>query len=172
MKSSDKFAPVDRPAPFGWRRNLAVFLATGVGVGYCPVASGTFGTLWGIPLVWAMQSLPLWGQIPVAATLVALAIPICHQAEAVLQRKDDGRIVADEYLAFPLCMLGLPHSMPVIVLAFLSFRLFDIVKPPPAGRLQRIPGGTGIVIDDVIAALYSLGLNHLVFWLMGRVGVL
>lgn len=160
----EKYAPVDRPPPGGWRRRLSLALATGFGLGYSPVASGTVGTLWGILLVAALNA---WGHaagIALAAVLLAaLAIPVCHDAEAVLGRKDDGRIVADEYLTFPLCMLGLPF-WPMIGIAFVTCRFFDIVKPPPARRLQDLPGGTGIVLDDVVASLYSLALNHAIYW--------
>jgi phosphatidylglycerophosphatase A len=168
MRTSDKFAPVDRPAPAGWRRGLALFLATGAGLGCSPVASGTVGSVWGLLLVWAMQPLPLWGQTILAIALCLLAVPICHAAESALGRKDDGRIVADEYMTFPVCMLGLPCTPLMLAAAFLSCRFFDIVKPPPADRLQRIPGGIGIVIDDVVAALYSLAVNQALYWLAIR----
>lgn len=163
MNPDEKYSRVDRPAPTGWRRRLALFAATGAGLGYSPVASGTVGSVWGLLLVWGMQPLPVWGQAILAAVLCLAAVPICHQAEAVLGRKDDGRIVADEYLTFPLCMLGLPFSPLMLATAFLTCRFFDIVKPPPASQLQRIPGGIGIVIDDVVATLYSLALNHALY---------
>jgi phosphatidylglycerophosphatase A len=164
--SDAKFSPVDRPAPTGLRRTVSVWIATGFGLGYSPVASGTVGSVWGIPLVWAMQGFPLVGQIGYAVALCLLAIPFCHDAEAVFARKDDGRIVADEYLTFPLCMLGLPFSLEMVVVAFLTCRFFDIVKLPPANQLQRIQGGTGIVIDDVFACLYSLAANHVIYHLV------
>jgi phosphatidylglycerophosphatase A len=164
--TKEKFSPIDRPAPTGWRRMVSLGVATGAGLGYSPVASGTVGTVWGIPLVWGLSGLPGLGwQVAAAIALAVLAIPFCHDAEAVFARKDDGRIVADEYLTFPLCMLGLPFSLETVILAFLTNRFFDIVKLPPARGLQRIPGGTGIVIDDVVAALYSLVANHLVYHL-------
>ena len=165
--SSEKFSPVDRAAPRGGRRAVSLFVATGAGFGYCPVASGTVGALWGIPLVWALlHYLPGLGlQVGAAVLLTALAVPFCHDAEAVFKRKDDGRIVADEYMTFPLCMLGLPFTPGVIVVAFLTNRVFDVLKLPPASSLQRVPGGAGIVIDDAVAALYSLAVNHLFYHL-------
>lgn len=164
--STEKFSPVDREPPQGMRHHLAVFFATGAGFGFSPIASGTVGTLWGIPIVWAMHAaglgLPLF--ILVSIVLCLVAVPVCHDAEAVFGRKDDGRIVADEYATFPLCMIGLPFEPATVVIAFLTHRFFDILKLPPAAGLQRITGGPGIVIDDVAASVYSLAANHALWW--------
>lgn len=164
--SSEKFSPVNRAAPSGIRRRLAVLVATGAGLGYSPVASGTVGSLWGIVLVLGLRGLPAWGQVVAAAILVLAAIPICHDAEAVFNRKDDGRIVADEFMTFPVCMIGLPADPYLIAVAFVTNRFFDIVKLPPAAQLQRIPGGIGIVLDDLAAATYSLAVNWAVYLLV------
>jgi len=147
----------------------AVMLATGFGLGLVPVASGTFGTILALPLVWMIWEwfgLGIGWQIMLSAALSLLAIPICSVAERHYGTKDDGRIVADEYMTFPLCMIGLPWNPWVVLLSFLSCRFFDIAKPAPADRLQRIKGGTGIVIDDVVASLYSLIFNHLAYHLV------
>lgn len=152
-------------------KRICLLLATGMGLGYSPIASGTVGTVWGLLIVWGIDSLPgltLTAYIIVSAVLVFVAIPICDVAEKVLGKKDDGRIVADEYLTFPICMIGLPVTPLVLGIAFLSNRFFDIWKPPPARQLQRLSGGLGVVIDDVLAALYSLALNHVVYALFLR----
>ena len=165
---SHRHQPVNRPAPAGALRRLTVALATGLGFGYSPVASGTAGALWGLVLAAGVAGLPgLPAQIAAAAVLTVLAVPLCGAAEAVFARRDDRRIVADEFLTFPLCMLGLPFTPAVCVVAFLTNRFFDIVKPPPANRLQEWPGGGGVVADDVVAALYSLAVNHLLVRLLG-----
>jgi len=150
----------------------AVWLATGFGLGLVPVASGTFGTLLALPIVWLFwdhwQIGVVWQdvvlQTVLAVVLSLAAIPVCSVAERHFGTKDDGRIVADEYMTFPLCMIGLPWNPWVLLTAFLSCRFFDIAKPAPADQLQRIKGGTGIVIDDVVASLYSLLFNHVVYW--------
>jgi phosphatidylglycerophosphatase A len=144
-------------------RRLSVWLATGFGLGLAPIASGTFGTLPGIAIVVAVWPLGLAWQCLVAAVLPLLAIPICDAAEKHFGKKDDGRIVADEYLTFPIAMVGLPLAPWVVALAFVSSRIFDIVKPPPARGLQELHGGLGIVIDDVVASLYALAFNHLAY---------
>ena len=152
-------------------KSLGLILATGFGLGLSPVASGTVGTLLGLPIVYGMAYIPsLIGQTGLCVLLAILAVPICDIAEKRFQKKDDGRIVADEYLTFPICMLGLPLHPLVLLVAFLSNRFFDIVKIPPAYQLQRLPGGWGIVMDDVMAAIYSLGFNHVVVYLLIKQG--
>lgn len=156
----------------GWRK-LIILLATGFGLGLSPMASGTAGTLLGLPLMLVLA--PLWthpessgalmAQIIVTLCLGLVAIPICDAAEKHFGRKDDGRIVADEFMTFPIGLLGLPLNPWVIALAFFTNRLFDVLKPFPAHRLQRLPGGLGIVVDDVVAAFYSLLVNHAVYYL-------
>lgn len=153
-----------------FHRRLAVVLATGFGLGFSPFASGTVGTLLGVVIVGGMQYLDglVW-QALVAVALCFVAVPICDVAESHFGKKDDGRIVADEYLTFPISMLGLPFVPWVIGMCFVTNRVFDIFKPPPANALQRLRGGWGIVVDDVVAACYSLALNHLLyFFIAGR----
>ncbi|MCX6992775.1 MAG: phosphatidylglycerophosphatase A [Kiritimatiellaeota bacterium] len=161
-----------------WRKPI-VLLATGFGLGLSPVASGTAGTLLGLPIMLGLA--PLWAhpafrahsgsgelmaQMIAALGLLLLAIPICDVAEKHFGRKDDGRIVADEFMTFPIGLLGLPLSPWVLALAFFTNRVFDVLKPFPAKGLQRLPGGLGIVVDDGVAALYSLLVNHAVYYLV------
>lgn len=150
-----------------------VLLATGFGLGLSPVASGTTGALLGLPLMLLLK--PFWSsygcanlllQISVALGLMLLAIPVCAVAEKHFGRKDDARVVADEFLTFPIGLLALPLEPGVLALAFFTNRCFDVLKPFPAYRLQRLSGGWGIVLDDAIAASYSLLVNHLLYWLL------
>ena len=164
-----------------WRKPV-ILLATGFGLGLSPVASGTAGTLLGFPIMLCLA--PLWAhpafrahsggalmaQAIAALCLILLAIPICDAAEKHFGRKDDGRIVADEFMTFPIGLLGLPLSPWVLAMAFCTNRVFDVLKPFPANRLQRLPGGLGIVVDDGVAALYSLLVNHAVYYLVLRYG--
>jgi phosphatidylglycerophosphatase A len=159
--SGEGRASTRTPQPVLW-------LATGFGLGYSPIASGTTGSLLGIGIVLAVWPSGLAWQIATGILGSLIAIPICSAAERHFGRKDDGRIVADEYLTFPLSMLGLPLTPWVLAMAFVSNRCFDILKPPPARDLQRLSGGLGIVIDDVFAALYSLALNHLLYAIVLR----
>jgi len=146
-------------------RKLQLAVATGFGFGLCPVASGTVGMLWGVPLAWGVVRLPVPWAIAAAGVLAALAVPVCSTAERWFGRKDDGRIVADEYLTFPIALLGLPLQEAPLMLpvAFVVVRICDILKPWPARSLQALHGGLGIVIDDVAAALYGLAVNWTIY---------
>ncbi len=152
-----------------WKKPLIV-IASGFGLGCFPVASGTAGTIPGVLLVIVASPLSLVARIVIAVLLVPLAIYLCDLAEKHFGVKDDHRIVADEFLTFPICMLGLPLTPWVLCMAFVTNRIMDIIKPPPARGLQSLPGGWGIAIDDTISSFYSLLLNHalyalVIFWM-------
>ena len=147
-----------------------VFVATGFSTGIAaPFASGTFGSIPGVALAYAFCalhfSMPL--QIAIAAVLTLMAIPVCTIAEKVFAKKDDGRIVADEWMLYPIAVAGLPllsFQSPLWCVAwgalfFCVIRFFDIVKFPPCRKIQILPGGWGVVLDDLIANVYSLGAN-------------
>jgi len=146
---------------------MILFLATGFGLGFSPVASGTVGSLPGLAILFVMGSFDLIWQIALCICLTILAIPICGMAEDIYGRKDDGRIVADEYLTFPICMLGLPWAAHpwLLLVGFVVNRIMDIIKPPPARQAQSLVGGFGIVIDDLFSSLYALGINHAIWYL-------
>ncbi|MDA0576980.1 MAG: phosphatidylglycerophosphatase A [Verrucomicrobia bacterium] len=149
---------------------ITIWLATGFGLGYSPVASGTFGTLPGLLIVMALAGESLRTQIIAAVVMAVVAIPICSHAEEKFGRKDDGRIVADEYGTFLIATLGLPWlAHPWLLgLAFVTSRITDIIKPPPARQSQSLTGGVGIVMDDVFSTLYALALNHGIWWAVER----
>ena len=148
-------------------KKFVLFLATGCGIGlFVPFAPGTFGSLPGVALAWWMASWVPSVQALVALALAAAAIPVCSIAEKMLGVKDDGRITADEWMLYPIAVLGLPlQTLPFWALAvfFAVVRLVDIVKPPPARQLQAFHGGFGIVIDDFFANLYSLVINWTIY---------
>lgn len=149
---------------------FTLFMATGCGISlFVPFAPGTFGSLPGVALAYAIALLPVWAQIPACLALTLLAIPVCGKAESILGIRDDGRISADEWMLFPIAVVGLPLlSLPWWAMAvfFGVVRLIDIIKPPPAKRLQSLPGGRGIVVDDLIANLYALAVNWIIFALI------
>ena len=149
-------------------KKFCIFVASGFGIGlFAPFAPGTFGSIPGVALAYAVSVLPLWLQMPVCLGFTLLAIPFCDVAEKAFGIKDDGRIVADEWMLYPIAVIGIPlHDLPwwSMALFFLVVRALDIVKPPPARQLQAIPGGRGIVVDDFVANLYALGVNWLIYW--------
>ena len=153
-------------------KRFCVFIASGFGLGLvAPFAPGTFGSLPGVALAYAVCALPFALQPPICLGLTLLAIPFCGIAEKALGIQDDGRIAADEWMLYPIALVGIPLSnLPwwAMVVFFCVVRLVDVVKPWPCRRLQAISGGRGIVIDDFIANLYSLAINWVVFLTLFR----
>lgn len=148
-------------------KNFIKWIAIGFGTGLSPIMPGTVGTLVGLPLTWGLMQIPSVGtQVIVCVALTLLSIPICEVAEKVIGGKDPGCIVADEYLTLPITVIGLTNPWAVLS-GFVLHRIFDITKPPPIKQLQHIHGGFGITIDDFLAALIALGLNHLLFHFIG-----
>jgi len=139
-------------------------LATGFGSGLSPFAPGTMGTLVGIPICLACLPLTWPARFLVVIVLSALAIYISGCAEIIYQKKDDQRIVIDEIAGFQVAMLPVAITGLNICAAFVLFRIFDIWKPFPVNKLQDLPGGWGVVIDDVAAGIYAgvlmLALNY------------
>jgi phosphatidylglycerophosphatase A len=146
---------------------LVKFFATGFGLGYSPFASGTVGTLPALLIVipMAIMDFGIGMQLAVTAALCIIAVPLCSAAESIFGRKDDGRIVADEYMTFSLCLIGIPWlEWPAfLAIAFIVSRIMDIIKPPPARESQALASGIGIVMDDVLANIYALIVNHLIW---------
>lgn len=153
-------------------KKIVWFLATAGGLGLSPFAPGTIGSLPGAALAFGLASSGVgWGiHAALAAVLAVAAIPVCDAAEKAFGTKDDRRIVADEYMTFPICTIALPlvQAPWLLAVAFVTNRLLDIVKPPPARQIQSVRGGAGIVLDDVFSSLYALGLNHAVWWTFQR----
>lgn len=140
-------------------RTLILFLATGAYSGYAPVASGTVGTLVAIPLIFLSAQLFSFSVILHLAVIVLAIVGACwvtDVADHELEEHDSGKIVIDEIVGFLVAMAAMDASLSRLFLAFFLFRLFDIVKPPPASFFdQKVPGGIGVVLDDVCAGLYT-----------------
>ena len=157
------------PSSLPTGRKIIILLANGFGLGNSPVASGTVGALLGIPLAIALSALygHVWLQVAVAASLTYLCVPLCDAAEKIYGTKDDGRIVADEYLLFPICVIAQRplwdmfctgewfHAVVFLGMAFVISRISDIIKAYPARQLLEMPGGLGIVLDDFFADVYA-----------------
>ncbi len=134
---------------------FVLLFATGFGVGFSPIVPGTMGTLMAIPIYYFLSSIstPLYELT--LATLFFFSSWIAGQAERYWEKKDDQRIVIDEIMGFLVTMLWLPKSPLFIIAGFLLFRFFDILKPFPIRRLQRVKAGYGVVLDDVLAGVYA-----------------
>lgn len=154
------------PPPRPRARLLAdpvMFCALGFGSGLVPRAPGTAGTVVGVLLAAALAGVgtadPLY--LGATAALIAAGVPICRHAGRRLGQHDHPAIVWDELASFPLVLLGLPAEWPWLLAGFVAFRAFDVLKPWPIRWLdQNLPGGLGVMADDVAAALAACGVLH------------
>jgi phosphatidylglycerophosphatase A len=135
-------------------RFIAV-LATGFGAGYAPLAPGTAGTLVAIPIFLFLSLIPFPLYELTILTFFFFASWISGEAQRNWGRKDDPRIVIDEILGYLIAMLWLPKTTRFIIFGFFLFRFFDIIKPPPIRLLEKVKGGYGVVLDDVLAGVYA-----------------
>jgi phosphatidylglycerophosphatase A len=143
------------------------FLAFGFGTGLAPVAPGTFGSIPGVLLFWLTLGCGLYVQLGVAVALVVAGVWICGESARRIGVHDHGGIVWDEIAGMYITLFLAPVTVPGFVVAFLLFRAADIVKPWPIRDLDhRIHGGLGIMLDDLVAALYAALLLALYGWLM------
>ena len=140
---------------------LKYALATCGYLGAAPVAPGTFGTLGGVAIAWALSGTDqyaLWVLLA-AAAVTALGVALGAWAERAAGGKDPGFFVLDEVAGYLLVAWWTEGpSLLALFVAFCAFRFFDIVKPPPIRRVERVGGGVGIVLDDLVAGVYGLVL--------------
>ena len=141
-----------RDAGFGTRLGLAI--ATSLGVGYVPVASGTFGSAAGLVL-WAVLPSTMVVQATAIVVLFVVGSWAGSVAERHFGRTDPGEVVVDEVMGMLLTLFLTGVGWTGAVAGFFLFRLFDIVKPFPARRLEHLPGGVGVMADDAMAAIYA-----------------
>jgi len=134
---------------------IATAIATGFGSGYSPVAPGTAGSLVGLALFWAVHHLPLAGQVAATAVAFALGVVSASRVARRLGLEDPGLVVADEVAGMWITLLGLPLTGVTAAAGFVLFRILDVFKPYPARDLERLPGGWGIMCDDVMAGIYA-----------------
>ena len=142
-------------------KHLALYIATCGYVGHVPVAPGTFGSAAGLVLLWALRALGSSAlEIAFVVVLLALGVWSATIAERSSGRVDPGIVVIDEVVGMIVTMMFIPASTFSIVAGFLVFRVLDILKPWPTRRLERLPGGAGIMADDVMAAVYGNVVMH------------
>jgi phosphatidylglycerophosphatase A len=140
-------------------RTLALLLATAGGVGYFPIAPGTAGSLVAMPLLPLLAGLrqraPLAGWLAVVA-IVLTALWAADYADRIFPGHDHGRIVIDEVAGMVVAGTFVPGTWGAAVLVFVLFRILDVVKPWPAGLIdRRVPYGLGVVGDDLVAGIYA-----------------
>jgi phosphatidylglycerophosphatase A len=144
-----------------------ILVATGFGFGYSPIAPGTVGALVGIPLVVAGSWLPApYWQLPGLVLLFFVAVWTAAKSIEFFGTKDPKPCVIDEIVSLPITFVGTPLDPVTLAVGFVLNRVLDIIKPPPARQFERLPGGWGIVADDVASGIYANLLLQLFYKLV------
>ena len=148
-------------------RAFGVFIATGGYAGYVPVAPGTAGSLVGL----GVHALVRWSggcrlEVLVVSMIVVVGIWSASVGERHFGREDPGYIVIDEVAGMLVTLLWLPVTWLGALVGFLAFRVFDIFKPFPARSAERLPRGWGVMVDDLVAAVYGHLVVRLLVWVM------
>ena len=143
-----------------------MILATGFGAGYGPIAPGTWGSLPGLAAAFGLHRLAgPWAVLGGALFFAAAGSWAAGRAERLLAEKDPGRVVVDEIAGQLVTLSFVPMTLEILVVGFFLFRALDVLKPWPARRLEDLPGGSGIMADDLMVGLYAnLILHGLIVW--------
>ncbi|NOQ66179.1 MAG: phosphatidylglycerophosphatase A [Desulfobacterales bacterium] len=143
---------------------LIMFIATGCYSGYLPKAPGTWGSLLGLLLFFLLHTLSLEIYLAVIAGIFVIGTFAAGEAEKIMDHQDPGLVVIDEIVGMLITMIAVPATPLAMVLGFILFRIFDILKPFPINFFdQRFHGGLGIMLDDVMAGIYSLIILQVLF---------
>ena len=135
---------------------LTHFLGLGFGSGLAPFAPGTFGSLVALPIILLLQFHPLWSYLVVTTLAVSCGVIICQRVADDLGVHDHPAIVWDEIAGMLITFIALPLTPLTLLLGFVLFRFFDIVKPFPIRLIdKKVDGGLGIMLDDVIAGIFA-----------------
>ncbi len=150
-----------RVAPKVIFSNPVHFLAFGFGSGLSAKAPGTVGTLVSLPMVLMMMHSSLWGYLVCLVVLTIFGVYICGESARRLGIHDHPGIVWDEFVGMAITMTAVPFSWLNLLLGFVMFRFFDIVKPWPIREVDHsLSGGIGIMLDDILAGVFSCALLH------------
>ena len=150
--STEAVVPTRRPRAGG---RLAAIVATGLGAGYSPIAPGTAGSLVGLLLFWPLRTLPAALQVAALVVVFLAGTAAATRVARASGIEDPGIVVVDEVVGMWTSLLFLPFTPVTAALGFVLFRIFDVVKPYPARDLEALPGGWGIMSDDLMAGVYA-----------------
>ena len=160
VDSAPRATGVSRPL------SLPVVVATAAGIGFVPFAPGTFGSIPGLALALASRALgPWWLEGVLVVLIFAAGVWAAQEAETHFGRIDPGPVVIDEVVGMLITTLFLPLSWTGWLVGFLVFRVCDVIKPFPAGRAERLPGGWGVMCDDVLAGVWGYAIMRGLLWL-------
>jgi len=143
-----------------------IWLASGCYSGYFPHAPGTAGTMVGILVYFLFSFFPPWIYLLSSTAVFFLAWWVSERAEVLFAEIDSPKIVIDEIAGYLIAMALLPRTLTTVIGGFLFFRIFDIMKTPPAGSVERrLSGGLAVVLDDAVAGIYAnLLLHAVIYW--------
>lgn len=136
-------------------KTIIKMVSSGLYAGYSPVAPGTIGSLLGVLIYLQLISYPSL-YILAVLLLFTLGFLICGKAEEIFGKKDSPKIVIDEVASMCLVYLFIKPTWFMLITGFILFRIFDIIKPPPARKLEKVSGSKGVMLDDLIAACYTI----------------
>jgi len=142
------------------------FIGSGFYTGYSPYVSGTVGSLAALIIYLIPGFEQLFVIIPAILIFMVYGIFLGNKFE-VEYGKDPSQCTVDEVVGMWISLIALPKTFGIVAIAFILWRILDIIKPPPARNLERLKGGLGIMIDDVISGIYTLIIMHLVVYLFG-----
>ncbi|MFH1868523.1 MAG: phosphatidylglycerophosphatase A [Candidatus Omnitrophota bacterium] len=143
-------------------KSVIRFTASGLYLGYSPVASGTVASLLGVLIYLQLREVPVVF-IFVVVHLFILGFLVCGKAEEVFGKKDSSKIVIDEIASMCLVYLFIKPTWFMVIAGFFLFRIFDIIKPWPARRVEELSGSAGVMLDDIVAALYTIIVLFLIW---------
>lgn len=146
---------------------LAFFFATGCYVGLIPIIPGTFGSAAGLILCALFSIMDIWTSAAAIGGFILFSIWVADRTEAIAGKKDPGCVVIDEYAGMLVTLWGVPFTWTSAIAGFFIFRFFDILKPFPVRHVERnMPGGAGVVLDDVLAGVFSnIALRVILFYI-------
>ncbi len=150
-----------------WYKYAVLFFASGSFVGYIPFVSGTLGSLLGLILYVVLHNYltTLW-LIIISIIFFFMGVYASHKAEQILNEQDSSKIVIDEIVGMIVTMLFLRPNLTNLAAGFITFRAFDIIKPPPISYVDKnIHGGFGVMFDDLIAGVFANIVIHAVILL-------
>ena len=142
-------------------RRVAVWLAAVGGLGYAPIAPGTFGSAAGILIYWLTRHWSTSAQLAIIAAVSIVGTWAATEAAKHFGREDPGQVVIDEVAGQLVTLAFTGAGVTATIAAFFIFRVLDIIKPYPANRFERLHGGVGIMADDLMAGVYGCLLVHL-----------
>jgi phosphatidylglycerophosphatase A len=124
-------------------------------IGYLPLIPGTFGSIFGVGLFYLLKGATAVTYFLFIFGIIALGLITSGRTEKLLNKKDPGCIVIDEVAGMLIALSFIPYDFKIIFLGFLIFRILDTLKPFPAARLQHLRGSVGVMVDDLIAGIYT-----------------